>query len=147
MKKLLAGLSVLTALAGCGSGFSVDAYPTTPHTKVDCGGLFADRPATVAGQKDRLVTGNNAAAWGDPPIILRCGVDKPDKLGPASRCDMVDGVGWFSETTSDGYLFTTIGRDFYVSVEVPHEYSPEADALVDLSDSIGRHDPIIKPCV
>jgi uncharacterized protein DUF3515 len=147
VKKLLPALLLLIPLAGCGSELSVDTYPTTPHTKVDCGGLFADRPVKVAGQKDRRVKGENAAAWGDPAIILRCGVEKPAQLGPASRCDMVDGVGWFSETTSDGYLFTTIGRKFYVSVEVPHDYSPEADALVDLSDSIGRHDPDVKPCV
>jgi hypothetical protein len=147
VKKLLPALLLLVPLAGCGSELSVDTYPTTPHTKVDCGGLFADRPVKVAGQKDRRVKGENAAAWGDPAIILRCGVEKPAKLGPASRCDMVDGVGWFSETTADGYVFTTIGRKFYVSVEVPHDYAPEADALVDLSDSIGRHDPDVKPCV
>lgn len=147
MKKLLPGLLLLMPLAGCGSTLSVDEYPMAPHTRVDCKGLFADRPSTVGGQKDRLVKGGNASAWGDPSIILRCGVDKPATLGPASRCDLVAGVGWFSETTSDGYLFTTIGRDFYVSVEVPHDYSPEADALVDLADSIGRHDPDVKPCV
>ena len=62
-------------------------------------------------------------------------------------CDRVAGVGWVSETTSEGCLCSTIGRDLYVSVEVPHDYSPEADALVDLSDSIGRHDPVVKPCV
>jgi hypothetical protein len=60
---------------------------------------------------------------------------------------MVTGVGWFTESTSDGYLFTTIGREFNVSVEVPHVYDPEADALVDLADSISRHDPVVKPCV
>jgi Protein of unknown function (DUF3515) len=147
VKKLLPALLLLVPLAGCGSELSVDTYPTTPDTKVDCGGLFADRPVKVAGQKDRLVKGENAAAWGDPAIILRCGVEKPKGLGLASRCDMVAGVGWFSETTSDGYLFTTIGRKYFVSVEVPHDYAPEADALVDLSDSIGRHDPVVKPCV
>ena len=60
--------------------------------------------------------------------------------------DITD-VGWFTETTSDGYLFTTIGRDFYVSVEVPHDYEPEADALADLADSVARHDPVKQPCV
>jgi hypothetical protein len=148
-RRLLLAAALCAALltAGCGSDLSVDEYPTVSGTEVNCKGLFADRPLKVAGQKNRLVKDENASAWGDPPIILRCGVEKPSDLGPASRCDMVDGVGWFSEETSDGYLFTTIGRDYYVSVEVPHDYAPEADALADLSDSVDRHDPVKKPCV
>ncbi|WP_082530685.1 DUF3515 domain-containing protein [Aeromicrobium sp. Root344] len=148
-RRLLLAAALCTALltAGCGSELSVDEYPTVRGTEVNCKGLFADRPLKVAGQKNRMVKGENASAWGDPAIILRCGVEKPNDLGPASRCDMVDDVGWFSETTSDGYLFTTIGRDYYVSVEVPDDYAPEADALADLADSIARHDPVKKPCV
>ena len=144
---LAAALCAALVTAGCGSELSVDEYPTEAGTSVNCKGLFADRPLTVAGQKNRMVTGENASAWGDPAIILRCGVEKPKDLGPASRCDMVDGVGWFTESTSDGYLFTTIGRDYYVSVEVPHDYEPEADALADLADSVARHDPVTNPCV
>ncbi|VXC10605.1 DUF3515 domain-containing protein [Aeromicrobium sp. 9AM] len=148
-RRLLLAAALCAALltAGCGSDLSVDEYPTVSGTEVNCKGLFADRPLNVAGQKNRLVKDENASGWGDPPIILRCGVEKPADLGPASRCDMVDGVGWFSEETSDGYLFTTIGRDYFVSVEVPHDYAPEADALADLSDSVDRHDPVKKPCV
>jgi hypothetical protein len=145
---LLAGLlGVALLAAGCGSTLSVDEYPTEPGTSVNCQGLFADRPLKVADQKNRLVKDENASAWGDPAIILRCGVEKPRNLGPAARCDMVNGVGWFTESTADGYLFTTIGRDYYVSVDVPHDYAPEADALADLADSVARHDPVTKPCV
>ena len=148
-RRLLLAATLCAALltAGCGSELSVDEYPTVTGTSVNCKGLFADRPLKVAGQKNRMVKGENASAWGDPAIILRCGVEQPKDLGPASRCDLVDGVGWFSEVTSDGYLFTTIGSDFYVSVEVPHDYAPEADALADLADSVARHDPVKKPCV
>jgi hypothetical protein len=144
---LAAALCAALVTAGCGSELSVDEYPTEAGTSVNCKGLFADRPLKVAGQKNRMVEGENASAWGDPAIILRCGVEQPKDLGPASRCDMVDGVGWFTESTSDGYLFTTIGRDYYVSVEVPHDYAPEADALADLADSVARHDPVTRPCV
>jgi len=109
--------------------------------------LFADSPPKVAGQRAIRVKGQNASAWGDPAIILRCGVEAPSSLGPGSRCDMVAGVGWFAENTADGYLFTTIGRRYFVSVEVPKKYDPASDALVDVADAIGRHDPLVKPCV
>ena len=60
---------------------------------------------------------------------------------------MVADVGWFTEKIADGYLFTTIGRRFYVSVEVPGAYDPAADALVDLAPSVLKHDPVVKECV
>ncbi|WP_254052251.1 DUF3515 domain-containing protein [Aeromicrobium sp. A1-2] len=144
---LAAALLGSMLLASCGSTLSVDDYPTESGTSVNCKALVADHPLTVAGQKNRLVRDGNAAAWGDPAIILRCGVEKPRELGPAARCDMINDVGWFTESTADGYLFTTIGREYFVSVEVPHDYDPEADALADLADFVARHDPVVQPCV
>ncbi|MBC7633902.1 DUF3515 family protein [Aeromicrobium sp.] len=140
-------IAVLLITAGCGGGLAVDTYPTTPGTKVDCKALFADGPQKVAGQDQVFVHDENASAWGDPAIVLRCGVDKPDGLTPSSQCNTVRGIDWLADTTADGYLFTTIGRKFFVSVEVPKEYAPEADALADVADAVAKHDPSIKPCV
>ena len=146
MKKL-SPLLLLLLTASCSSGLAVDTYPTQPDSAIRCKALFADGAQKVVGQKQVLVKDQNASAWGDPPIILRCGVESPAELGPASRCDMVAGVGWFTDTTADGYVFTTIGRQLFVSVEVPRSYDPAADALVDLADSVKKHDPVVKPCV
>lgn len=125
----------------------VDTYPTTPDTDADCKALYADGAQKVAGQKQVLVKGSKATAWGDPAIILRCGVTKPDELLATSRCDMVADVGWFTEKIADGFLFTTIGRRFFISVEVPASYDPAADALVDIAPSVLKHDPVVKDCV
>ncbi|MDR7087302.1 hypothetical protein J2X11_002141 [Aeromicrobium panaciterrae] len=144
MKRLLPALLLL---AGCSSGLVVDTYPTTPDTDADCKALYADGVQKVAGQKQVLVKGSKATAWGDPAIILRCGVTKPDELLATSRCDMVADVGWFTEKIADGYLFTTIGRQFFISVEVPAAYDPAADALVDIAPSVLKHDPVVKACV
>ena len=78
--------------------------------------------------------------------MLRCGVDKPAGLKPTSACHEINGVGWLAEQQSDGYLFTTIGRKHYVSLEVPDEYEPAADALADVADLIGRHLPVTRAC-
>lgn len=145
--RLTAALCALVLAAGCGSQLSVDQYPTEPGTSLSCKSLLADHPLVVADADTRRVEDGNAAAWGDPAIILRCGVEKPADLGPASRCDIVADIGWFTEETADGLLFTTIGREFYVSVEVPSAYEPEADALADLADLVARHDPVKKACV
>jgi hypothetical protein len=146
-RQLLGVVLLATALAGCGASLDVDEYPTAPGTKVDCEALMADIPLKVAGQDDREVSGKIAAAWGDPAIILRCGVEKPSTLSRSSPCYIVRDVGWLAETTADGYLFTTIGRTFYISVEVPKKYDPAADALADLAVSVKKHDPLKDRCV
>jgi hypothetical protein len=140
------GLLLTLLLTGCSTA-SVDEYPTVEGTEVDCKALLADVPRSVADQDNVDVAGRIAAAWGDPPIILRCGVEKPDALTPSSRCFEVSDVGWLAETTADGYLFTTIGRAFHVSVEVPKAYDPAADALADLASTVKKHDPARDPCV
>jgi hypothetical protein len=138
---------MLLLVAACGPGLDVDTYVTTPGTTVDCKALYADVPRSVAGEDSILVHGDNAVAWGAPPIILRCGVEKPADLNETSKCFPAGGVDWFAETTADGFLFTTIGRQFFISVEVPDAYDPESDALVDLAPTIEKHDPSVKPCV
>lgn len=145
-RHVLAALVLVTALSGCGATLEVDEYPTAPGTKVDCQAMIADMPRTVAGQDNRAVSGQIAAAWGDPAIILRCGVERPDTLSRSSPCYTVRKVGWLAETTADGYLFTTIGRTFYISIEVPKTYDPAADALADLAPSVKKHDPLKTPC-
>lgn len=146
-RRLTLLLTPLLLAGGCSYGISVDTYPTAPNTSKDCDALYADLPSKIAGESRRDVKSTIAAAWGDPEIILRCGVEKPVALTRASRCDTVDDVGWFSEKIADGYLFTTIGRKFFISVEVPGDYDPPADALVDLAESVKKHDPNVQPCV
>ena len=105
---------------------------------------MADLPQTVAGAtlNDHDTT---VATWGDPHIVLRCGVDKTAGLQPTSPCDVVNDVGWFSEQIDDGWRFTTIGRAGNIEVTVPTSYAPQADALVDLSAAIKKM-PQVRAC-
>ena len=101
-------------------------------------------------QDSRTVSPDDAlaAAWGDPAIVLRCGVHPPRSLKPTSRCDVINGVGWFSRRDPDnGWIFTTIGRASTVELRVPADYTPAADALVDLADAVKNNVPLIRPCV
>lgn len=144
---VLAAAASLLVLGGCSGGLQVDTYPTEDGTELDCRSMLADTPQAVGGRAARRVADDVAAAWGDPPIVLRCGVEDPAALTPASRCDMVADVGWFTEEVAGGFLFTTIGRRFNVSVEVPDDYAPEADVLVDVADVVQKHVPVEQPCV
>ncbi len=125
-----------------------------------CKDLIAHLPQRVAGEEPHPVSPTQAlaAAWGDPAIVLRCGVDKPGSLQPASSCFVVNGVGWFAadrngrpltgtEPVDGAVVFTTIGRSAYVEVTVPPDYQPPADALVDLSDAISTATDDVRPCL
>ena len=95
---------------------------------------MADRlPDQVHGQ-DRVRTTSDSpavAAWGDPAVIWRCGVEPP---GPTTdECLDVDGVDWVVHVLDDGASFTTFGREPAVQVLVPSAYAPEPLLLPPLS--------------
>jgi hypothetical protein len=141
------------ALVGCGVvgqtklvGVSAPQLSGSPARL--CAALDRALPSEVARMWSRDVsTQGVAAAWGAPPIVLRCGVTDAEGLGPASRCDVMNGVGWYSEDLGDGFRFTTIGRATPVELTVPDEYAPEADAAVDVASAIKQAIPLHNPCV
>jgi hypothetical protein len=81
-------------------------------------------PVTVAGHT-RVPTdpeSGSAAAWGDPAVIARCGLEP---LGPTTAdCVTVDGVDWVVRSLSDGSMATTYGRDPAIEVLAPAAYGP-----------------------
>jgi Protein of unknown function (DUF3515) len=141
-------VGVLTGLLAAGCSGTVDVSgPTTGPP--ECRALLAALPGSVGGQEAREVEPEAAlaAAWGDPAIVLRCGVPEPSSLQPSSTCAEVNGVGWFTEREADAFRFTSIGRTTAVEVEVPYDYEPAADALVDVAAAVRRSVPEIQPCV
>jgi hypothetical protein len=134
-------------LTGCSPG-SVDVGAPTV-TRPPCRALLDRLPDTVAGQERRAVEPADApaAAWGDPAVVLVCGVDPPPALRPTSPCAEVNGVGWFAQERADGYRFTTVGRTVGVRLQVPYDHEPAADALVDVAASVRGAVPEVRPCV
>jgi hypothetical protein len=83
------------------------------------------------------------AAWGQPPIILRCGVSPPTGLDPSLAVLDVSGVGWRSLDGEGGTFFYTDDRAAVVEVAVPDDYAPEAEVLVDLAEAVESSVPRI----
>jgi uncharacterized protein DUF3515 len=103
-----------------------------------CRALHDALPSQVGGLAGRPTTPASAttAAWGDTPILLRCGVGRPAGLEPTSELTTVDGVDWFPQQLTHGYRFTTVGRTAFVEVTVPDADGPEVRALVDLAPAV-----------
>ncbi len=113
-----------------------------------CRLLLAALPSTVESLAARSVSPAGAgAAWGTPPVVLRCGVPRPTAMTRSASCMQVNDVGWFAEQRSPGYVFTTIGRAVNVELTVPSKYAPESNALVDIADAVKAHVPAKSQCV
>jgi hypothetical protein len=63
-------------------------------------------------------------AWGDPAVVLRCGVSRPAALKPGSSALLsgVNGVFWLVHRGTSQITWTTVDRAVYVEVDVPSSY-------------------------
>ncbi|WP_076259855.1 DUF3515 family protein [Intrasporangium flavum] len=115
----LAGLAAL-ALGACSRATEVALAPqaSAPVCRA------AEWPANLSGHArvDTSPADPSVAAWGDPALIARCGLEP---LAPTTdECVTVDGVDWVVRRLSDGTMATTYGRDPAVEVLAPAAYGP-----------------------
>ena len=126
-------------LAGCtGSPAVRVAVPDGPAA--GCARLHDALPDGLDGRdaRDTEPASDRTAAWGDPSLVLRCGVPRPAGLAADSELVEVDGVAWYLTPGSPPYVFTTVGRGTYVELTVPSSV-PRAEAtapLVDLAPAV-----------
>ncbi len=136
--------------AGCGAGSVVGGARTSatrlvppsppPAARAYCASLARELPARLGGLARRAVIPSSplTAAWGNPPIALRCGVPLPAALAPTAELTVVNGVAWFPQPAGSATpsLFTAVGREAYVELGVPARYAPAGPILVAISNAI-----------
>lgn len=120
--------------------------PPAAERGAGCGALHDALPDELDGRDGRETSpaSDRTAAWGDPAVVLRCGVARPAGLTATSEIIEVDGVGWFLAERADAFVFTTVGRTPYVQVRVPAA-TPRAEAtapLVDLAAPVADRLPL-----
>lgn len=88
-----------------------------------CARLQSQLPDEIAGQPQRLIEPPDAtaAAWGDPPAVLRCGVGTPRGFDPGTvtGLDVVEigGVSFFLEERTR--TATVVDRGVFIEVRTP----------------------------
>jgi Protein of unknown function (DUF3515) len=116
----------------------VPAPPANPAADAPCTKLLGALPITLAGLPGRPAQSSSTyvVAWGDPAVVLRCGVPRPSALRPGSAdLDIgINGVLWLADRHHDATVWTTVDRAAYIEVTVPTSYAqpplgPISDAI------------------
>jgi len=75
-----------------------------------------------------------AAAWqaepGTDPVILRCGLDRPDEFVASSPLQVVDDVQWFRIGGEGRTTWVTVDRPVYVALTLPDASGPTPIQLI-----------------
>ncbi|MEU6659802.1 DUF3515 domain-containing protein [Streptomyces sp. NPDC046821] len=145
----LPALALLLAVSGCSSADdTAHAAVPTPDSKVTglCQNLHKRLPEKVDGHErnDPSPRSELTAGWGDPAIILRCGVQRPALMDdPKTLPVQVNGVDWAYSKRADGsQVLTTALRLAYVEVTLPKSLAAEgAGPLVDFAEPIKKAIP------
>jgi hypothetical protein len=100
----------------------VEVPPATPQTEQSCPGLMRDLPVVLAGEQSRRVDSETpyAYAWGDPAVVLICGVDRPAGFVTGTATIQINGVQWYVDTSDpDTTVWTAVDRPIYIEVRLP----------------------------
>ncbi len=152
---LLLGLTLL--LTACSAGPVEVASPDLDADDLAaCEAFVADLPESIFELPAREIEPADAlgGAYGDPAIVVQCGVGVPDGFDQAvSSCEVANGVGWyvppeqFTDQQADVTL-TAAGFRPVVEVSVPGTYRPDgtAAAIAQLAAAVDEHLTLIENC-
>jgi hypothetical protein len=131
---------------------TVAAPPANPAAAAPCTKMLTALPVQLGDLAPRVVHPKPdspfVVAWGDPAVVLRCGVARPAALKPGSA-DLVigvDGVFLLPVHRSQATVWTTVDRAVYIEVTVPESYrqpplAPVADAIAKVLPPVCVVDP------
>ncbi len=90
-----------------------------------CATLTAALPDQLAGLPRRIISQGDdpsmaaVVAWGEPAVVLRCGVPTPAELTCTAALQEVDGVAWLPLSTGGDTTYFLVDRSVRVAVTVP----------------------------
>ena len=101
--------------------------PAPAAGSADCTRLLAALPEELDGGEQGILQRRQlaapapagAAAWGEPPVVLRCGLDRPADLTASSRLLAISGVQFFPLPSPGTRTWVAVDRPVYVVVDLP----------------------------
>jgi hypothetical protein len=128
----------------------VDVPPVTPEADARCPALMSALPADLMGEHSRHVRSDSpfAYAWGDPAVVLICGVDRPAGWVVGESAIQINGVQWYVDTSDpDTTVWTTVDRPVYVQVRLPADVdsAPVTALTTQIAQALPYRDPTPGP--
>lgn len=87
-----------------------------------CPALLKALPQDLVGESARRVSSASpyVRAWGQPPVVLICGADRPTGFTSTAGLIQINDVQWYVDTsTADTVVWTAVDRPVFVQVRVP----------------------------
>lgn len=142
---LIVGMSVLS----CACGSTVTTSPGPDAANPQCAEVIAALHGSqnLAGLARHEVSGQSTAAWGEPAVILRCGVPMPP---PSTEgCVSVNDVDWAGprDPKANDRKYVTYGRSPAVEVYIPVGSSAAPHVVLNELGPIVKHLPASKSCI
>jgi Protein of unknown function (DUF3515) len=100
----------------------VQVPPVTPEADAACPALMKTLPLELSGNQSRRVKSDTpyAYAWGDPAIVLICGVERPAGFVTGAATIQINGVQFYVDTSDpDTTVWTAVDRPVYVQISLP----------------------------
>lgn len=126
--------------------------PAPPHANAEagpCTKVLDQLPIHLGKLQPRRVDSASpfVVAWGDPPVVWSCGVERPKDLRRTSTAEYITAgpqSGPFYDVTStgDANVWTTVDRGPYISITVPKAYQG-SDVVPPLSRAIAKVLPAV----
>jgi hypothetical protein len=92
-------------------------------TQAACVKVFAKLPVQLGDLVPRRTETDSSfvAAWGNPAVVLRCGVPRPAVFGTPEAAQLVEvnSVLWQPDPQRDRTVYTAVDRSVYLDVTVP----------------------------
>jgi hypothetical protein len=111
----------------------------TPVVAEHCSHLNNLLPQRLESLQPRVISPRSPLvhAWGDPAIVLTCGVGIPAGYSPTSSATTaVNGVRWFQQPGAKTVVWTALRPGVNVQLLVPTSYLDQGSFLVDLADPL-----------
>ena len=124
----------------------LDAPPVPPEAEEPCQALMANLPLELVEEPSRRVqsTSPYVYAWGDPAVVLTCGVDRPAGWTVSASAIQINGVQWYVDTSDpDTTVWTTVDRPVYVQMRLPADVdsAPVTALTVPLAEALPYAEP------
>ncbi|HVE98295.1 MAG TPA: DUF3515 domain-containing protein [Mycobacteriales bacterium] len=120
------------------------AHPRNPSVEAACRRFATALPDDLGGLDRRRSTSGTPlgyAAYGDPEIVIRCGVPVFTRYQPGDELIVINGVQWDIDELDGGGLRCSLPRALVnVEVSIPGRYKAERLAL--LTDAVKQAQPL-----